>query len=645
MFRSTYRFLYQTVGQVKGPQIIVRVSLPRRGIWLTAACGLWVAVSMVAAQAMGAVTFTNVTTEAGIVHPVNTLPLTDAAAWIGGAAAGDYDGDGWVDIFFPGYETPGVLYRNRQDGTFADVSIDAGFTSLDPGSGSAWGDIDNDGDLDLYLSGMDTHRNFLYINDGDGHFTEQAVVRGADVPTLHKRNSMGVAVGDYDRDGYLDILTSEWFPLKGDTSRLLRNRGAAEPGAFEDVTAVTGVDQQRGFTGLRFTPQFTDLDRNGQTDILFAADYQTSQLFWNQADGSFMDGTRAAGVGTDRNGMGSAVADYDGDGDLDWFVTAIYPINDPQPESGNRLYINNGDRTFTDGTDFAGVRDTGWGWGTSFFDYDNDGDLDLMATNGSYDDHLNDPTALFDNNGDGTFTEVTTLRGISDTDQGRGLLHLDYDNDGDLDVLIVNQIAPPVLYRNDGGNANHYLRVQTQGTASNPEGVGAFIEVTVESDNPGDMMLREIDGGSSFLSQHQKTAHFGLADHDGTVDKVKIIWPSGLVQLFHDVPADSLLQAVEPLIVAIAGDTNNDEQVTGSDLIMVQMRYGDSGAATGLLMGDADGDGFVSGVDLISVQQNYGTVLVSSIDAAVPEPTMLTLLATIAGCLAGRPDRKKVRLI
>ena len=601
--------------------------------------GFCAAALLAADPARAVVTFTDVTTDAGITHVVSPVPALGEAYMSGGAAAGDYDGDGWVDILFQRLDAPHVLYRNQRDGTFEDVSTEAGFTAIRSSSGAAWGDIDNDGDQDLYLTGMKTLANFLYINDGQGHFTEEALARGAEVPPVEiiVRHGMSVAMGDYDRDGYLDILTSEWgAPLARDTSRLLRNRGAAEPGAFDDVTSAVGLDQYREgqVESFRFTPHFTDLDRDGHTDIIYVSDFETSQLFWNRGDGTFMDGTLAAGVGTDKSGMGSTLADYDGDGDLDWFVTAIHhPPSDPGPADGNRLYINNGDRTFTDGTDFAGVRDAQWGWGTGFFDFDNDGDLDLMATNGYRPDHLDDPTVLFENDGDGTFTEVTTLRGIADNDLGRGLVQLDYDNDGDLDVLVINQAAAPVLYRNDGGNDNHYLRVETEGSVSNRDGIGAIIEVTADSSDPDQMLLWVVDGGSSFLSHHQKTAHFGLADHSGTVDLVEIFWPSGIVQRFQDVPVDSVLQAVEPYIVAIAGDANNDEQVTGVDLITVQANFGTSGMKTGLLLGDTNGDGLVTGVDLITVQENYGSVLEAS---PVPEPATMILLGMTGLWVLGR---------
>jgi hypothetical protein len=294
----------------------------------------------------------------------------------------------------------------------------AGFTQTLPTNGVTAGDVDNDGDLDMYLMGSESSRHFLYINDGQGHFTEEALLRGAAVAmgggSLNRRGQ-GAAFGDYDGDGYLDVMTTDHSrPTANNGSRLLRNLGAANPGHFEDVTHAAGLDVFRTALAVtnppnayRFQPQFSDLDQDGHPDIVIAADSRTSQLFWNNGDGTFTDGTIAGGVGTDKSGMGTALGDYDGDGDLDWFVTAIYDTDFAGANPGNRLYRNNGNRTFTDVTNAAGVRNTGpglsWGWGTTFFDYDNDADVDLIATDGFPAGYTRDRTTLWRNNANGTF--------------------------------------------------------------------------------------------------------------------------------------------------------------------------------------------------------------------------------------------------
>ena len=563
----------------------------------------------------------------------------------GGAAVGDYDGDGLVDLFFTRPGAPDVLYRNTGAG-FEDISAAAGFAATVPSAGVTSGDVDNDGDLDLYVTTTTHNRFYLYVNDGAAHFTEQAVARGAAVeaPEASTWRAMGTAMGDYDRDGYLDILTTDHSrPMSNNGSRLLHNLGATNPGHFEDVTHAAGLDVYRQAlnvpnTVYRFQPQFSDVDGDGRTDIVFSSDDRTSQLFWNNGDGTFTDGTLAAGVGTDKSGMGNALADYDGDGDLDWFITAIFDTPFLGVNPGNRLYRNNGNRTFTDVTTAAGVRNSGagqevsWGWGTAFLDYDNDADQDLAMTNGWVAlGYGGDDTTLRRNNGNGTFTDVTASSGITDTGQGRGLLRLDYDVDGDLDLLVVNLNGAPILYRNDGGNDANWLRVKTVGTVSNRDGIGAVVTVTPDAQQPEQFQMWEIRNGESFLSQSEMTAHFGLGSLTDPVDLVTISWPSGILQKFFDVAPNSLLIAKE----GMTGDFNGDLIVDGADL---DVWRGEIGQPAVDPVADADCDGDVDGSDFLIWQRSFNRAS-SSFNSShpVPEPACweLTILAAVLGCLIG----------
>ncbi|MCH8043723.1 MAG: CRTAC1 family protein [Planctomycetes bacterium] len=527
----------------------------------------WIpAVTMVAIAAwtgswsthyVSAAIFTNVTAFSGIAYqhaPSSAYTMT------GGAVAGDFDGDGWVDLFVTRHGQSDILYLNQRDGTFADVSAAAGFNASFLSSGAAAADIDNDGDLDLYVTTDISKRNYLYINNGAGQFSEQAVARGADVPTEFQRSRFGATFGDYDRDGFVDLYTTAWNafgPTPGSSpSKLLRNRGAAQPGFFDDATVTAGVALEGGPPShpnltadpqyvFAFSPRFSDLDRDGHPDLVIAGDFGTSRLFWNNGDGTFSDGTRSAGVGTEGNGMGSTIGDFNGDGQLDWFVTAIA---DPGVlhHDGARLFQNNGDRTFSDVTDSAGVRDVGWGWGTAFFDYDNDGDEDLIATNGFPNEFPNDMTRLFENNGDGTFTNISGEgSGVNDTEYGTGLLTFDYDRDGDLDVLIINNNSAPILYRNDSDTGNAWLRVELQGVESNRQGIGALITIDPDVNIVGDEIIREVNAGSHYLTQSETTAHFGLGDLVGTIDQITIQWPLGQQQILHNVDPNQVLLVVE----------------------------------------------------------------------------------------------------
>jgi len=516
--------------------------------------------------------FVDVTDDAGVGY----LQWFPPAGWIklvpqvmtGGAAVADYDNDGWSDLLVTRYRDTDILFRNRGDGTFEDVSQLAGINVIAPSNGAAWGDIDNDGDADLYLSVADESgdplRNLLFMNDGDGTFSEQAQLWGGDLEVPNFHSGFSVSFGDYNLDGLLDIHTCQWAVTgPGNRSVLLMNTG--HPGGFLDVTAGAGVEMwddpetEEGpkFTTRAFTSRLTDLDLDGWPDLVVAGDFGTSRLFWNKRDGTFIDGTEQAQIGGEENGMGLAVGDYDADGLPDLFFTSIFDGRIPEVPnsgwgvSGNRLYRNQGDRVFEDTTDIAGVRDGGWGWGAVFFDYDNDGDLDLAMTNGFETDRWEteapfntDPTKLWRNDG-GTFTDISSTVGITDTGTGKGLLVFDYDKDGDLDLFIVNNGGAPILYRNDLTNGNHWLRVKPSGRFSNRDGIGAIVTIMPDDGSPA--QHREISGGSHFLTQSEKIAHFGLGASAVPVQLVKVRWPSGIEQQFSNVAVNQVLEVIEPV--------------------------------------------------------------------------------------------------
>ncbi len=536
----------------------------------------WVA-AMVAILASGVhrvaatpeATFANATDEAGVSYiqwdPPSGWLVFSPEVMTGGAAVADYDGDGLVDLFVTCYRDADILFRNRGDGTFEDVSGQAGIDHIAPSNGAAWGDIDNDGDPDLYLSVVDETADplghLLFINQGDGTFSEEAELRGASQETPHWHSGFSVCFGDYNLDSRLDIHTCQWSVIgRENQSLLLMNSG--QSGHFVDVTATAGVQMWDDpdsagppeFTTHAFTSRLSDIDRDGWPDLVVAGDYGTSRLFWNNGDGTFSDGTETARIGGEENGMGLAVGDYDGDGLFDLFFTSIYDARGPDVPSagwgvtGNRLYRNQGNRTFEDTTDIAGVRDGGWGWGAVFFDYDNDGDLDLAMTNGFESDRSDtetpfhtDPTKLWRNDG-GTFTDVSEAEGITDTGPGKGLLVLDYDNDGDLDLFIVNNGSSPILYRNDLANGHRWLRVKPRGRYSNRDGIGTLVTLT---SGDGREQIREISGGSHYLTQSEKIAHFGLGVSAAPVD-LKVRWPSGIEQRFSNVAVDQVLEITEP---------------------------------------------------------------------------------------------------
>ena len=542
----------------------------------------WLGAALAAAVVVPgpAQTFVDVTDTAGIDYVQfrrsDATPAAMQSYKTGGVAAGDYDGDGWVDLYVTRLDDSDILYRNRGDGTFTDVTAAAfGPAHLADvqSNGAAWGDIDNDGDLDLYVTSLFSHRFHLFVNDGAGSFSEEAVARGAATEGEDLHFGFSATFGDYDLDGYLDLHTTEWRFLRQMTvgaqsnARLLRNRGAAAPGHFEDLTRHAGVSQHRIIAvnplaeGQSLTSTFALLDDDLYPELVIAGDHQTSQLYWNLGNGRFLDGTVGARVGTDEYGMGSAVGDYDGDGLLDWFVSAIYEEDVPYRD-GNRLYRNLGRGFFEDATDAAGVRDGSWGWGTTFLDYDNDGDLDLvLATGVDYAAEVpytanttgfaDDPMRLWRNDGNGRFTEVAQQEGLLATSVGTGLAAFDLEPDGDLDLLVVHNSGRPVLYRNDANRAGHagpnrWLQLRLEGRAANRQGVGARITVTPRAAAPERRLVRVLGGANNYLGQNEAIAHFGLGPGLETVAAVAIEWPGGTRQTLRDVAVNQRLAVVEP---------------------------------------------------------------------------------------------------
>ena len=496
----------------------------------------------------------------------------------GGVSVADLDGDDFPEVFITRLAAPDHLFKNRGDGTFEDIAAEVGLGACSFSNGSVFGDIDNDGDQDLLITGVGSQRYWLWINQlaetGELRFVEDGEARGVALASASLHSGQSVTLGDYDRDGWLDAHLNEWLrieqaPAPGEAdfevhgSRLLRNRG---DGRFEDVTTAVGVD----LYGLdedgtfAFSSTFGDFDGDGWQDLAVAVDFFRSRMYWNVAGQVFVDGTGPSQVNRESNAMGSTWADVDGDGDLEWFVTSIAELDDVcEPDetppcwagTGNRLYSYAGERRFANATDAAGVRDGAWAWGATFFDADNDGDADLSLVNGWPGRDLNGglyhrdtPMRLWINDGSGIMSEEGELRGVADRGQGRGIVAFDYDRDGDLDLLVVNHAGQPRLFRNDGGNARAWLRVTVEGTSSNRDGRGAKLRVQVEPDGP--WQIREVGVGSHFLGEGELAQHFGLgADFDAAVDRVarvEVEWPaSGVLQSFEQVAAGQTLHVVE----------------------------------------------------------------------------------------------------
>ncbi len=453
--------------------------------------------TLMPATSAPATTFTDVAAEAGVDDPgLGT-----------GVAFGDYDNDGDLDIYVANYFGSDVLYHNNGAGAFTNVAEAAGINGMDDGWDIVFGDYNNDGGLDIYVTNLG-QANVLYRNNGDGTFanvTESTGVGNDEGPAL------GATLGDYDNDGDLDIYVANF---DNGTNVLYRNN--YYDGTFTDFTASTGVGHMASSSGCTFG----DYDDDGDLDLYVVNSGAPDVLYRNNGDGTFSDVTVAAGVAGPGKGENAAFGDYDNDGDLD-----LYLVNYYQP---NVLYRNNGDGTFTDVAAVAGVGHVAASMSGVFGDYDNDGYLDLyVADSGG-------ANVLYHNNGDGTFTDVTTVAGTGYQGPSVGASFGDYDNDGDLDLYVTNSGQANVLYRNNGP-AHHWLHLKTIGTTSNRDGVGARVKVVA-----GKLSQMRQVGGDSGRCMNSLLVEFGLGDHP-RADLVEIRWPGGTVQTFTDVQADQVI--------------------------------------------------------------------------------------------------------
>ena len=475
----------------------------------------------------------------------------------GGLAAADFDEDGDIDIFVVGgIGNVNSLYRNDGSNVFTEMAADVNLDLEQWGSGPVFGDIDGDGDLDLFVGAIAGSSSRLFRND-QGMFIDITDSSGLAITSA---NTIAATFADYDQDEDLDLFLAHWGNApQPDTESLWRNDGS---GAFSTASVESGIADQlitassdNDLKDYSFTWTFSDIDGDRDPDILMTSDFKTSKVFRNNGDATFTDITDTEII-IDQNGMGSAVGDFDNDGDMDWFVTSIIEETDePDDKYGNRLYVNDGLGTFGDATLAAGVDDGGWGWGACMEDFDNDGDLDIFHVNGwpvtggggvdDPNDYSVDRVRYFENQGDGTFVEAAEAAGLTDRGQGRGVACFDSDRDGDLDLLITNNQGEEsvVFYENQLSGiyeiqlseVNHYLAIRLTGSGANTHGIGSWIEVRTSAAT----QVREIRAGNHYVSQNPAEAHFGLGAE--TTADVKVRWPDGSETNLTSVSVDRLL--------------------------------------------------------------------------------------------------------
>jgi hypothetical protein len=497
----------------------------------------------------------------------------------GGVLLIDYDRDGWPDIYFTnaptvemaikGEKTSGVLYHNNHDGTFTDVTAKSGMTAGCFAMGGAVGDYNNDGWPDIYLTCLGG--NVLYRNNGDGSFTDVTAKAGV----ADGRWSTGAAFGDYDGDGFVDLMVTNYVDfhlndlpgfgsapfckyrgidvqcgprgLRGAGDALFHNNG---DGTFTNVSKSAGVDDPNGYYGLGVV--WADFNNTGRPDIYVANDSTPKFLYKNEGNGKFKEiglesGTAVSDDGSEQASMGLALGDYNHTGRPSIFVTNFSDEND-------LLYRNEGDWNFREVSYASGVALPSLPyvkWGTVFVDVDNDGWLDLVAVNGHVYPQVDslpsgasyrEPKLLHLNQKDGTFCDASDQAGKAMTERrvSRGLAVGDLFNDGNMDVVVGDIDGAPMLLRNRGVPGRHWISFELTGTKSNRLALNARVKITAG----GVTQTDEIHSGGSYLSQNDLRVHFGLGAAT-KVETVEIHWPSGHVDLLNNVAADKFYAVVE----------------------------------------------------------------------------------------------------
>lgn len=531
---------------------------------------------------VNAVTFVDVTNEAGIrfQHSSGTRSSLLPEDMGSGAGFADIDNDGDIDLYIVNIPGPftqngkthkgnaNALYLNNGDGTFTDITRAAGVGHQGFGMGCVFADYDGDADLDLYLTNYG--ENVLYRNNGNATFTDVTDAAGVGCELW----STGAAFADVDGDTDLDLYVCNYVTYDLEELEQMKeeslqsgkpvpsalNPHVFEPqdnvfyrndgdGTFTDATAEVGI---AAGGGRSMQAVFSDFDNDNDLDLYVANDTTTNHIYRNDGSGNFTDVSTASWAADFRGSMGLTAGDYDADGDIDLFMShwvdeenALY--RNLFAEDGATGQIRFVDESYTSLLAEESIKQIGWG--TALFDYDNDGDLDIFVTNGSTFQELNRPEVLipqadmlFRNNGDETFTNVSQEAGIAALPLrvGRGAAFGDYDNDGDVDIFIVNNHAPPTLLRNEGGNRSNWVYVKLVGTGANRDAIGAKIQVKTADQT----QVREIYAGESYMSANSFVAKFGVGDAT-QIETLQVTWQNGETQKLHNVPANQRIRITQ----------------------------------------------------------------------------------------------------
>jgi hypothetical protein len=594
-----------------------------------------VTILIVAAGAVaGTPAFTNQAGPAGVsmIHETSGFNLDQYA---GGATVGDFNNDGFQDLFVlsGGEETsppppleaggapqPDYLFINNGDGTFTDRAAAWGVDVVHLGKGAATGDYNNDGFLDIYVTsagslsaGVAPGRHRLYRNNGDGTFTNVAQAAGVNTTSQALETGMSACFGDYDLDGDLDLFVGGFrFNQPSNLgNRLFRNNGDS---TFTDVTDTLDLFNGVGPVAC-LSVIIADMNGDRYPEILLGGDfggggtYEGSRYFRNDAGLGFTDLADTNGTDHEENGMGQTIGDVNNDGRIDWYVTSIHFPSIGW--TGNKLYANDGNHQFTEYGASVNVEDGGYGWGTVAVDFDHDGRLDLAETNGDNagsGSFYQEQSYLFMNPGAGSWPEMAAASGFVHNDKGRALLHFDYDNDGDQDLVLCSNNGPLSLYRNDlAGAGTNWLRVflDTSGVAGlAPNGIGSKVTVRIG----GTSLMRVIHGGG-YLGSSELSAHFGIGGAT-TIDELRVLWNDGAETVITNVAANQTItvDADDPCLGVPVVDCDGNGTEDACDIADDPATDGND---NGILdsceaVGDVNGDGVVDVDDIVVVVLNFG---------------------------------------
>lgn len=579
-------------------------SMTRRERWSTTLMLVSGATCWWSDEVSAQLAFSNATIGSGLesfIHSPNFLAAPASVEWtMGGFGIADFNNDGWPDIFLPrGGVGTDRLYLNNGNGTFSNVASSWAVASAHAGNGVSCADFDRDGDVDIYMTSYGTGannlgqpgRHRLYRNDG-ASFTDVASAVGLAYTAPQDAVGDGAAWGDIDLDGDLDLVVAGWS-ASGVGNRLFRSDRdpkRQDVGTFTDVTgSAINMNQSWGFQ-----PTVVDLTGDGFPEVLLAADFLSSRAYRNMRDGNFVLATAEFGTGVDDNGMGSCIGDFDRNGAPDWYVTSIHmDMPNPAMHNGNTLYLNAGDGVCSEVAATHGCADGGWGWGAVAADFDGDGWEDIVEVNGrNTAEWANESEYIYRNTGDGYFLRTAAETGFALAADSRAVGTFDYDRDGDLDLLVLVNAGPVALFRNDSAQTS-WIELDLVAAADSrcaPHGLGAIVECRTGATT----QQRWVHSGSGYHSSSEPLVHFGLAEA-AAIDRITVLWPSGQSTQLLALTPNQRITIHAPL----AEDLDADDSVNTSDVLLLLAQWGARDRADrNMRRADINSDGIVNAHDL-----------------------------------------------